>query len=152
MLHQLITKNLAHEDGDSPTAKTLKTSIKKSLITRFKLRDDAVPKNLTSTAMVACFLDPRYKTLKMLTEGERENVITYVQGLVPDPVEPGMEPAEPAVKQERASNSCLFDCLLGDVEIDLTTPAAIQQECEMYLNEPVRMADPLNWWKANEHR
>ena len=80
-------KNLAHEDGDSPTAKTHKTSIKKSLITRFELRDDAVPKNLTSSTMLACFLDPRYKTLKMLAEGERENVITYVQGLVPHLVE-----------------------------------------------------------------
>ena len=149
LLHQLITKNLAQTADDSPTARNLKASIRGSLVKRFQLREGGIPISLASHPMVACFLDPRYKSLRMLEEEERQQVLTYIQGLVPE----SLPPAEPLVKQEsQGSANSIFDCLVGDIEVDLTKPAAIQQECDMYLAEPVRVSEPLQWWRINSDR
>ena len=158
LLFQLVTQTLAANSEDSSTARNLRSNIKQSLMTRFQLRKDGVPKNLHSLAMVASFLDPRYKSLRMLSATERADVVTYVQGLIPDDVPPGDVPTD--VKQEPEeqeavvdiSTGSIFQCLMGDVEIDLTTPGAIQEECDHYMAEPVRIADPLIWWKTNEPR
>lgn len=155
LLHQLVGVSLARSDDDSSTASSLKAALRKNLCQRFKLSASAVPQKKTSPAMVATFLDPRYKSLKMLNQDDRNSLLTYVQGLVPDePNQSGGAAAEPVqVKQEDTPvKKRIFDCLEGDIEIDLTTPAAIQEECEQYLMEPVRIRDPLQWWKANENR
>ena len=106
--------------------------------------------------MVAMFLDPRYKNLRMLTQQQRDEVMDYVADLIPEETvaEPPTNQDETQsiqIKQE-VQDKCLFDCLLGDVEIDLTKPTAALDECKQYLSEPVRISDPLKWWSVYENK
>ena len=56
-----------------------------------------------------------------------------------------------AVSETQAG--CILDCLVGEVEMDLTgNDVALHNEIQSYIKEPVRIADPLAWWKLNEAR
>ena len=105
----------------------LKSTIKDELVKRFQLKDDGTPDEVTSPTCVAMLLDPRYKTMKILQEEEQENIISFVADLLPDEVESQMRPKQEPVSgdSDQASSSNILDCLLGDVEIDLTSASKV---------------------------
>ena len=110
-----------------------------------------------SPALIALFLDPRYKKLRLLKDrpDDRQKFVEYVQELIPDPVSDHHDDIkqEDAVESSEARVSIL-DCLKGDVEIDLTKPADKSQHLEIqsYISAPVYTLDPLEWWKQNDQR
>ena len=57
-----------------------------------------------------------------------------------------------AGSQTSGKSSSILDCLIGDVDIDLTEPTGFNTELQSYISEPVRLADPMAWWKVNEDR
>lgn len=150
ILYSLVNQSLAASDDDSPVARNLKSKICDALKKRFDLDDDGRPNKLTSPAIVATFLDPRYKSLKFLTQVQKQEVVGYVEGLVPEPT------ATASNVQSQAEDQCghgsILDCLDGDTEIDLTQPAAVHNELQNYISEPVRTKDPMEWWKMYESR
>ena len=159
LLYQLISVSLAVSDDDSSTAKQLKNKIKTSLTERFHLSPSGIPLNMSSHAIVATFLDPRYKSLKFLSNDQKDQVVSYVEGLVPEqpaPVSNDAESLSCSIKQEvEPVKKMIFDCLQGDVDlVDLTSndPGGVHQEIVAYQTEPVRVLDPLQWWKGNENR
>ena len=105
-------------------------------------------------AIVSLFLDPRYKSMTFLSEDQKKAAIAYTEYLIPDIKESMQvkeEPQEDGASGE-SKQSNILDCLVGDVEIDLITPTAINAELEQYITEPIRIVDPLEWWRANENR
>ena len=111
-------------------------TIKDELVKRFQLKDDGTPDVVTSPTCVAMLLDPRYKTMKILQEEEQENLISFVADLLPDEVESQVCPKQEAVSgdSDQASSSNILDCLLGDVEIDLTSASKVTaSEVKQYL-------------------
>ena len=57
------------------------------------------------------------------------------------------------VKEELEDKNSIFDCLEGDVEVDLTgTDDNMDDEISLYQAEPGRVRDPLQWWMGNENR
>ena len=152
MLYTLVNSACKPLPDDRPAAKNLKSTVKKALLSRFDLNADGMPKDVTCPSMVAALLDPRYKSLKMLafSDQQREELIEYVSALLPKPGDD-----ESAVKEEpaEAEAACgnILDCLKGDIEIDLTASSS-SNEIQQYLAEPVRLSDPLEWWRINENR
>ena len=153
LLHNLVMVSCEPCVGDSSVAKNLKKEIKKNLLTRFDLGVDGIPNNIQSPAMVACFLDPRYKSMTWgPSENQKEDLSDYVADLIPtDTAEAAVE-SRAVIKTEDGVRNIL-DCLIGDIDIDLTaSDATAKQEVEQYLAEPVRMQNPLDWWRVNETR
>ena len=57
------------------------------------------------------------------------------------------------VKEELEDKNSIFDCLDGDVEVDLTGIADdMDDEITHYQAEQVRVRGPLQWWIGNENR
>ena len=138
---------------DSGCERDLKV-IASSFMKRFNVKLDRSP-NVDvikdSLHLICSFLDPRYKTLRLLSVEQRE--------IVQDRVVEMMNVAHfevPTVKSEpedppQAKHN-LMDCLAGDF-VDLTDAIDVTSqeiELEKYIVEPVAVRDPLDWWKSNE--
>ena len=154
LLRQLVLHACSANEDDSALSRKLKATIKAALLKRFSLNNNAIPLNLKCPAMVACFLDPRYKSLKFLSEEQRKEITDYVIELAPTEDSATVN----SVQQDEEADACKAEedflaCLSGDIEIDLTSVSTnASNEVKQYLAEPVRMASPLDWWKANENR
>ena len=84
VIHSLVDRMAANAD-DSTSIANLKRSLKKDLIKRFALKEDGTPANICQPALVATFLDPRYKRMSILTSEEQKQLVEYVEGLVSNP-------------------------------------------------------------------
>ena len=147
-LKSLVAK-LQVKEEDTVAVKELKSKIVSGLRKRFQLQEEGLPSNLTSTSVTAMFLDPRYKSLRMLSAEESRKVKECIQGLL------GVEEERTEDKakcEEEEESDCMFECLKGDVDIDLTNSPSHDSEIEAYQLEAVRTADPFLWWKTNETR
>ena len=149
LLHSLVTRACHHASEDSTVAKNMKATIKKELIKRFNLTTDGAPKDIHCPAVIAAFLDPRYKTLRFMSDDAREELMDYVAELLPQE-EDGITKEEVSTSESPMEWSIL-DCLPRDVEVDLTGTCS-KTEINQYVAEPVRTDDPLAWWRANETR
>lgn len=154
ILQQLI-KPLSPSDGDGPTPRKLRSNLLSGLKQRFSLDGDGTPSNVECTVCLATFLDPRYKNLRGFSEEKKSRVHAYVSGLLSDEQDnQDMTPmSDRPIKEEKNSevSPSLFDCLVGDIEVDLTTHSE-DEEIHQYVTEPVRVGDPLLWWKSNANR
>lgn len=151
-----LLQTIQHSDDDSRTAAGLKTRISAGLKKRFGRNEDGclLDSTLTTPAVIASFLDPRYKQLKFLNETQRSTVIQYVEELMRPPA-PSSQAVKVKQEVEEDSNAkkLLFHCLIGDVEIDLTSLSnEFKDEIKAYIAEPVSIEDPLCWWKMNDNR
>ncbi|XP_053330133.1 E3 SUMO-protein ligase ZBED1-like [Spea bombifrons] len=113
---------------------------------------------LAGPSVMASFLDPRYKELRFLKVGSREDLHSRVVTLLASDAHPELPP-EPLVScriEEEAcqlsAQSAMYDLLLGRDPAE-NTPEA-RRQLEDYIVEPVckRSTDPLLWWKNNQHR
>ena len=159
-----LLAGLSDIEGDSMVVQDVKKKIRTSLSTRMDIDLGGVPsdKTLTSLPLIATFLDPRYKTLKLMPPSKREIVhdtvikmMSEVEGSSEGTSNPGV-----TIKKEASIpklESILFDCLKGDI-VDLTednspnSPNSYEHELELYIVEQVRIPDPLLWWKEQENK
>ena len=106
---------------------------------------------LTESAMVSMALDPRFKSLRFISQPKKEIVHDYIVNLLEDTQVETQSAATVVVKREPDSSKCrLVELLKGDV-IDLTaqTTRTTELELEAYLAESVTTAEPLIWWRAH---
>ena len=161
LLHTLVTAACKVYPEDTGAIKKLKNIICEGLKKRFDVNGDGIPNDLYSPPMVALFLDPRYKMMKFLSDDQKKGLTEYVAGLIPE-AEGKDQSVTPTIKEEHGAATSgsttggklnVLACLAGDVEIDLTSSSSsFDQEIEQYLAEPVRISDPLVWWRGNESR
>jgi hypothetical protein len=157
LLHDLVTKHLALNENQNQTkiVKDLKEKILEGMIKRFKIMDDGLPSDamLTSSPIMAASLDPRFKTLKILNEEQREVVkqaliekVSELKNKIPKLVKVEKDEEPPNKK-----STFTFDCLLGDMN-DEAVDVTPEQEVSNFINEPLRGKTPLVWWKENEEK
>jgi hypothetical protein len=157
LLKQLMQGPLVSNHEDSTAIRDLKSTIKAGLIKRFPINKEGDPTDSEVPALTASVLDPRYKSLKFLKEPLRGQVMNYVEGLLyKNPSkEVASQNAATVVKSEMGEEDSpetfsILQCLQGD--IDLTIPDEKEKEFDAYIKEPVRISDPLQWWKDNQSR
>ena len=157
LVHWLVS-TLKPVAGDTAVVKTLKNKVIANLRNRFKLDEDGTPTTnvLTSVPMIATALDPRYKGLKFLNDVKREVVANRIDELLSDGIGSTTTQVQTETMDETdeslppvTKKLNMDDCLLGEV-IDATSSHA--QEYESYIKEPVRMHNPLEWWRCNANR
>ena len=161
LVQDLVANHLEASDIDTVVARDLKKAIKKGIMTRFFVNENGTPldKILKSPLIISTALDPRFKQLKIMTNTQRDIVKQKISDLLHEiksdsndgeqaPVEVKIEPGteDPAPKKPK-----LFASLLGDI-CDLTLPTSLDKEYSDFLEEPVRIADPLEWWQSGEFR
>lgn len=131
--------------------------IRAELRRRWGLEDEE--KLLESPAVIASFLDPRFKELRFLSPALRSELHGRLKALLSQtfghcPPSPGTHPWAPGLgsKTEGAPSPSAYDILLGKDPTE-STPE-IHRQLENYLVEPLckRSADPLLWWRSNERR
>ena len=89
----------------------------------------------------------RYKNLTFLSVAKKEEVVDYVTELAESysteaQVTDDIKPSPSALM----SSDDLFSCLLGEVDLTSSSASTVS-EVQQYMAEPVRVADPLDWWK-----
>ena len=109
----------------SSMAKNVKNALRKGLIDRFDLDPNGQPSNACiakSVAIVALFLDPRYKSMRFFAPSKRESIQDRVIELMNDmqqqqPLQPVIVKSEP---DTRPPKNLFLECLRGDI-VDLTS-------------------------------
>ena len=125
--------------GEAKVASDLKKMIQNGLKKRFNLTADGLPSDasITTPAMMATTLDPRYKTLQFLPEEKRTRVSGAVEVLLDDHAETTDQEDLPvpvsalAVKQESynsPSKKLLLSCVIGDVDLTQGNDTSVSQE------------------------
>ena len=158
LLYKLLSKTLEAQDDDSTTLRDMKMAVKSDLSRRYQ-KDDV--KDVMNRVT---FLDPRYKELPFLSDGEKSQVIEDVEvelcnllSSEPD-IESDIEAVdEPATKKPKIS---LMSQLLGDMFSSKTPDDQDQlhqvdkakKELAQYNAEsvPDLDIDPLEWWKVRQ--
>ena len=152
-----LMEDLRTQADDAVCIRDRKVKMRSSLTRRFNLEDDGSVKteDLTSLAVTASCLDPRYKTMRFLTLGKREVVHDHLVRLMSEniPVAPAPAITLP-INDELPANvptkRKLLDCLRGDIRVEQPdTHTSREHELEGYLTEVVATDDPLQWWKFN---
>lgn len=162
LVHDLVSQHLAPSELDAGIVGDLKTKIKEGLMKRFFVKNDGSPtdKALKSPLLIAMALDPRFKQLKILSPAQKESLHQSIVDLLErgssrdTPME---SENETTIKQESDDEPVdkkpkpLFTCLTGDI-CDLTESSTAEKELNDFCVEPVRIPNPLDWWKMSEKR
>ena len=155
LLHGLF-QTLAESDIDSGIGTDLKLKIKAGIKKRFHVDGSGIPIDdvvQCSPLILALALDPRYKSLKILSPPQQDIVRNRVNALVANKQSENPE-AQVKVKIEgepQGKKPKITDCLLGDVIVDLTNDDTIDEYSD-FLKEPIRIANPLEWWSGAQTR
>ncbi|GAB0201899.1 E3 SUMO-protein ligase ZBED1 [Grus japonensis] len=152
--------------------KTVVGNIRTELTRRWGLSEDE--KALENPAVIASFLDPRFKEMRFLSPGLRSELHRRVKNMLsqvfnhPSPsaaqfrvpnsdykAEGGEAGGQLAARKDRCSSAAsqsVYDILLGKDPTE--SMPEIHQQLENYIVEPLckRSTNPLDWWKNNEHR
>ncbi|XP_010163933.1 zinc finger BED domain-containing protein 1-like, partial [Antrostomus carolinensis] len=147
-------------------------NIRSELTRRWGLAEEE--KVLENPAVIASFLDPRFKEMRFLSPNLRSELHQRVKNLlsqlfhqqspsapqfwVPNSdhkAEGGDTGSQLPAHKDRCSSSTLqsiYDLLLGKDPTE--SMPEIHQQLENYIVEPLckRSTNPLDWWKNNEHR
>ena len=159
---QNILPYVARTDGDSVALSEMKKTIRDNITRRFNVNDLGHPDDgtLNDILAVSTLLDPRSKSLRCMPLIKREKIQDNIVALMDQTHEEQVLQAGVHIKQEAGQENisqsepkkpCLMDCLAPDV-VDLTTEsetASAEHELEAYISEPVRVLDPLIWWRNN---
>ncbi|XP_021239059.1 zinc finger BED domain-containing protein 1-like, partial [Numida meleagris] len=123
---------------------------------------------LESPAVIAAFLDPRFKELRFLSPGLRSALHARVKDMLSQAAGPQPSQSSQSSQSARsrapsseleaesgetgAKEQSVYDVLLGKDPTE--SMPEIHQQLENYIVEPLckRGTDPLRWWKQNEHR
>lgn len=152
----LLKNHLNVQGEDSTVLVKFKEAVTKDLSSRFPKSDHDLA---THHAVLTCALDPRYKSLKFMTDEQRNLVKSSIEKFDTQTEQVPVEPPV-AVKSENTDNAesnkaevNAMSFLLGDL-VDLTgeevdAEKSLVQEYEMFVRETAVKgnADPLDWWK-----
>ncbi|XP_048474095.1 E3 SUMO-protein ligase ZBED1-like [Rhincodon typus] len=167
-LHGVMTALMQHHGDPGCIVKAVSAKIRTEIAKRWRLPDD--DEMMESPAIVASFLDPRFKDLRFLSADMRDKVHNKVKNMLSSAVasprsrssssssdEHSITDHEQGSKQRsrkggRRPSQCEYDLLFGEDPIERMPE--IHQQLESYLAEPLRKrnTNPFDWWKNNEHR
>ncbi|XP_039225122.1 E3 SUMO-protein ligase ZBED1-like isoform X3 [Crotalus tigris] len=171
-IHGIITAIGQQAEGASGIIKTVVHNIRGELTQCWGILDEA--KLLESPAVIASFLDPRFKEMRFLSPSLRSELHKKIKATlsqffnpqtplttqfwVPNSdykAEVSEAAGQLAAHQERGSSGqsqSMYDILLGKDPTE--SMPEIHQQLENYIVEPLckRSTNPLDWWKSNEHR
>ncbi|XP_051499886.1 E3 SUMO-protein ligase ZBED1-like isoform X2 [Apus apus] len=160
----------AEEAGS--TIRTVVSNIRAELRRRWGLEQEE--EALENPAVIAAFLDPRFKELRFLSPGTRHELHQRLKILLSQvcaPPGPSQAKHEAEGSQERgahhqergalssrssspnpSSPPSIYDILLGKDPTE--NMPEIHQQLENFLVEPLcrRSSDPLCWWRSHERR
>ena len=152
LLYNICPNVLARVLDDSNITRDLKLKIKEGLQKQFKIDSEGVPDDevLSSPLVMASVLDPRYKTLlsrEILPTCKLEVVHLILRDLMAT-LEENVKTEPDAGQGENIPHkkAKILDILQGDV----VNMSMAEEELNDYLKEPVKIADPLSWWKTYE--
>lgn len=162
------------------TSESYSLELKKIMVNaRLSLASNFEP---TMEDKINCFLDPRYKYLKMLSDNDRAEVISAVQNLLQNMVDTNKSVAEPSLQgpPNKKSRSSSYEATKSDVnqyrasnkpkpngKVDRfqkyeTTPSdgTENDECDIYLKLPPVKSNDFDseanvvkcFWKSNKNK
>nr|XP_033810634.1 zinc finger BED domain-containing protein 1-like [Geotrypetes seraphini]XP_033810635.1 zinc finger BED domain-containing protein 1-like [Geotrypetes seraphini] len=168
-MHGIMTA-IRHQCQDSSSIiKTVVSKIISEINQHWDLEDEG--KLLESPAVVASFLDPRFKEVRFLSPAARSQLHSRVKNILSQVFNPqaltSTQPWLPSeckvelgetssqVAHDRAlceHPQSIYDILLGKDPTE--SMPEIHQQLENYIVEPLckRSTNPLCWWRSNEHR
>lgn len=139
---------------------------------RWSISEDE--KVLESPAIIASFLDPRFKEMRFLSPNLRSELHKRVKNMLSEvfnhqsppstqfwvpnsdyKAEVGEAGVQLSAHKDRipsGQSQSMYDILLGKDPTE--SMPEIHQQLENYIVEPLckRSTNPLDWWKTNEHR
>ncbi|KAM4697156.1 E3 SUMO-protein ligase ZBED1-like [Rhinophrynus dorsalis] len=167
-VHGVLTAvaQLSAESND--IIKAVAGQIRSEICRHWDMMDEE--KLLTNPAVIASFLDPRFKELTFLKSRVRGELHTRVRNVLLQTCKPGDSPCsllscrlkseedssyQPPVSKDTigcATPDDLYDFLLGKDPTE--GMPEVHQQLENYIVEPIckRSTDPLIWWKTNHPR
>jgi hypothetical protein len=155
LVQDLVCNHLTIQDSDAGVVKDLKSKILEGMQKRYKISDDGKPtaEVLKGPQMIASCLDPRYKSLRFISEEDREELRKEIIRLVK---KTKMDKNENAEKddddEEPQAKKPMFQCLLGDVTPQSSKDKSEEQEVADFFREPVHITEPFLWWMSHEKR
>ncbi|XP_067831096.1 E3 SUMO-protein ligase ZBED1-like [Heptranchias perlo] len=171
-LHGVMTALMHHHGDPGCIVKTVSAKIRSEIGKRWHLSDD--DEMLESPAIVASFLDPRFKDLRFLNADTRDEVHNKVKNMLSRTMtsphshsscnssssdeHSGTERDEGGKHHGRkgihkpSQRQSEYDLLFGEDPTERMPE--IHQQLESYLAEPLRKrnTNPFDWWRSNEHR
>ncbi|XP_040437265.1 E3 SUMO-protein ligase ZBED1-like [Falco naumanni] len=162
----------AEEAGTGAVIRTVVGNIRAELRRCWGSAEDE--KVLENPAVIASFLDPRFKELRFLSPALRNELHQRVKTIlsqISNPQAPAggrfwtlcwdykaeggegnSQPPAPKEQSASAAPQSPYDILLGRDPTE--SMPEIHQQLENYIVEPLckRSTNPLDWWKNNEHR
>ncbi|GCB82899.1 E3 SUMO-protein ligase ZBED1 [Scyliorhinus torazame] len=167
-LHGVITALMHHHGDPGCIVRTVSAKIRTEIAKRWHLPDDDVM--MESPAIVASFLDPRFKDLRFLSADTRDKVHNKVKNMLSSAVVSPQSHSSSSSSDEHSAREhelggkhrdrkgshrpgqCEYDLLFGEDPTERMPE--IHQQLESYLTEPLRKrnTNPFEWWKNNEHR
>ena len=107
--------------------------------------------------MMACALDPRYKSLlPSRRESVHDELVRLMDDVQDDAGAVGQSQQTQQTAQEEPPPTTqpvkmqLMECLRGDIRDEAEVArTSVELELENYLTEPVIYEEPLMWWSAN---
>ena len=163
LLHHLIDTVLKVEDSDLAPIKGMKLDMARNLNTRYQ--ESATVELLD----LACFIDPRFKTMPFMEEDEKEILYSSVVEEVmmhvtpdPEPVEeeqptqPSVVDSEPPAKKHKTGLGKLLGGMYSKTSRKerMSIRDKAEEQMKQYCDEPSLDIDEnvLQWWKRNESR
>ena len=101
LLHVLLSQSLVEKPSDAHLAKAVKNAVLIDLQSRYNDAEALLNK--------ACFLDPCFKALTFLSEEQKENTVTSIQGEVQD-LASSRELSEPPMKKQKEKRMASCHC------------------------------------------
>nr|XP_047912191.1 E3 SUMO-protein ligase ZBED1-like [Anser cygnoides] len=164
-VHGIVAAIGQQAEEAGAAVRTVVGNIRAELTRRWGLAEEE--KVLESPAVIASFLDPRFKELRFLSPGLRSELHRRVKTMLSQAFghqsPPGARSrapgsgykAEGEAPKERSAGAPshnMYDILLGEDPTE--SMPEIHQQLENYIVEPLckRSTDPLDWWRSNEHR
>ncbi|XP_077192625.1 E3 SUMO-protein ligase ZBED1-like [Paroedura picta] len=171
-IHGIVTAIGQQSEEASGVIKTVVSNIRSELTQRWGILDDE--KLLESPAVVASFLDPRFKEVRFLSPGLRSELHKKIKSMLSqffnhqspgstqfwmpntdykaEVGEPGNQLSAHKERGPSGQSQSMYDILLGKDPTE--SMPEIHQQLENYIVEPLckRSTNPLDWWKNNEHR
>ncbi|KAJ4947531.1 hypothetical protein JOQ06_009566 [Pogonophryne albipinna] len=169
ILLNMANNTLSANESDLAAIRSFKNTVRKELITRFKLLSRLLAESIP---IPACMLDPRFKQLKFLPDDVREEAqarltqLVREDGEVEQPGATGEEEIADNVGVELAETCCKKARLESDFEqlfgahfessskrkwVNSDADHEQRDYCQRTPHIPT-MDNPLEWWAENVHR
>ncbi len=163
LLHHLLNVALVPKASDAAPVKKMKETMETNLRSRYSLPET------DEFLRIACFLDPRFRSLPFLSISERHDVQKSIRIQVADliadgqqqkPEEATTKAAEPPAKKKKSDSGQAVKSILAGIfqssatRSDKCAEDQAEDEILQYIKEkPLELkGNPTAWWKENSSR